>query len=622
MSQKVSNQKRTIATQKTKHKPRATAPDVCKLPDNKPAPFDNWVLTDKLQNGTVFTKIGDSPIWMRAAQVGPPSQPAHAGVNKGVVSGTYCAEARATSWSPDVLTEGKEVVRTNDTTTQNHGNTTGIVDGRALGEALPDPNAFVKLRCAISALEGETVAEGDGADKSVVRKLGFPGGQKGNEPYYLEILEGDKVTFTSTRVDVTVDPQTQDPVCGRVGAKHTEWTWTRAGGSMPPLKQGPFKGKKYKLTETTGKKLGDTINDATGGKVNPKVVAVANIIKPGGGTTTFGNATVAREGKDAPPPKIGEGQTTATGRTVGGAFGSSMAFIAYWNSRNDPLIFEVTATACSGSKKATIRAFPATPIKLSLQFGTAGKSEGEYTSTERVDDPIVTRVKKGMESVKSIFDALKKVAEIAGRDFDFEMFVGVSCGCEIRYVACKEEKKGLYGTQYTPALVGRKWKFWFGASPLLKVGVKWPISLINFVAPGLGEGAATILRKLGVKLDLVFGLEFSLSVTFSVGQDEYDYWTDTGRTTEVKITPSIALELQAGIKLVTLRASWVHTGSIKFAGGDKKGVLLQLSITISAVLELSMIAFEDRWFAKEFKSAPDWGKIKYVEKKQDLITLS
>jgi hypothetical protein len=338
----------------------------------------------------------------------------------------------------------------------------------------------------------------------------------------------------------------------------------------------------------------------------------------GGGKMSFlGGGSTAREGKEAKGPEIKEHARTSAGAstTVGGAAGSAIAFIALWNSYNDPLIFEVTSTACSGSKKAVLKAFPARPVKVSLQFGAAGKEKGG-------DDPVVTRVQKGMMSVKSIFDAVAKISTIAGKEFNFELFVGVSAGCEIRYVACKEDKKGLYGKQYTTALVGRKWKFWFGASPLIKVGVKWNFPLINFIAPGLGEAAARVLRKLGVTCDLVFGLEFSLAVTFSVGQDEYDYWTDTGGTTTIKLIPSIALELEAGIKLLTLKAAWVHTGTVKYAGGDKKGVLLQMTLTITAVLELTMTAFEDRWFAKDFKATPDWGKINYLEKKYDLLTLS
>lgn len=599
MAQKVSNQKRTIATKGTKHKPRAVAPDVCKLPNNAPAPFDNWILSDQLQNGTIYTKIGKHPIWMCAAQIGPSSEPHHSGVNKGVVSGTYCAEARATSWSQDVFAEGKAVVRTNDSTTQNHGNTTGIVDGRRLGEAPPDPSAFVKLRCSIAELEGESEAEGDPGDKATSRKLGFPGGQKGQEPYYLEILEGKEVVFTSTRVDVTVEPEKKDPYCGRVGNKHTEWTWTRSGGSLPALAKGPFKGKKYTLSDTKtllSVLAGSRADKDAKGPEGDQKDGTKEKFKPGKG----------RKGE------LNEGAS------VGGELSSSLAFINYWNSWNDPLIFEVTATACSGSKKAMIKAFPTPGIKLTLQFGESVVDQ----TYERVKDPIVTRIRKGMESVKSIFDVVKKVSAIAGHDFKFEMFVGASCGCEIAYIPCKKDKLGLYGTEYTQALVGRKWKLWFGASPLIKVFVSWPISLINFAAPCLGEGVASVLRKFGVKADLIFGFEFSLSITFSVGQDEYDYWTDTGDSAVIKLTPSIALEIAAGIKLITLKASWEHTGTLKFAGGDKKGVLLQMTLSVTAELEVKLTLFDDSWFATEaYDGKPEFGELKYLDKKYDLITL-
>ena len=53
----------------------------------------------------------------------------------GVASGTHIEEAKATSYSSDVFAEGNAVVRTNDTTTQNHANTTGYVDFAAPARA-------------------------------------------------------------------------------------------------------------------------------------------------------------------------------------------------------------------------------------------------------------------------------------------------------------------------------------------------------------------------------------------------------------------------------------------------------------------------------------------------------
>ena len=120
---------RSVATKGTHHMARHTAPDVCKLPDGKPKPFANYVLTTKLAKGqTTRTKIAGAPIWTAAGEVGPLSEPAHEGVGGGVVSGTYRLEAKPTSFSGDVIVEGNGVVRMFDTTLQNHGNCPGIVD--------------------------------------------------------------------------------------------------------------------------------------------------------------------------------------------------------------------------------------------------------------------------------------------------------------------------------------------------------------------------------------------------------------------------------------------------------------------------------------------------------------
>lgn len=128
MARTTSNEKRTIVTKGTQHEAFATSDDVCKLPGGKAQPFPNWVSSEKLAKGqTTTTFIDSQPVWTKVGELGPPSEPAHAGTAGGVKSGTYRFEARPTSYSKDVFMEGNAVVRAFDTTTQNHGNTVGIV---------------------------------------------------------------------------------------------------------------------------------------------------------------------------------------------------------------------------------------------------------------------------------------------------------------------------------------------------------------------------------------------------------------------------------------------------------------------------------------------------------------
>ena len=128
---------RSVAGKATNHMAWATAPDVCKLPNNVPTPFPNWVMSTKIAAGqTTHTTILKKPIWTKPTEAGPPSEPAHPGVNKGVQSSTYRGEAKATSVSQNVIVEGKGVARMLDTTTQNHENTIGIITDAALLDQL------------------------------------------------------------------------------------------------------------------------------------------------------------------------------------------------------------------------------------------------------------------------------------------------------------------------------------------------------------------------------------------------------------------------------------------------------------------------------------------------------
>src|SRR4051812_39583979 len=99
MSDTSGNTDLTIATNGTSHIAMTLgATDVCKLPNNIPVPFPNWIKSQgMLHAGTTNTSIDNQPVWIQHSYLGPPSDPAHAGINKGVCSGTYRDIARATS---------------------------------------------------------------------------------------------------------------------------------------------------------------------------------------------------------------------------------------------------------------------------------------------------------------------------------------------------------------------------------------------------------------------------------------------------------------------------------------------------------------------------------------------
>jgi hypothetical protein len=133
-----SNQNRTVVTKGTNDIAKETAPDVCKVPGKGPKSFENWVRSSMLKAGaTQTTRIDGHPVVTKKGELGPLSNPAHEGLGGGVRTGKYRWEAQATSWSKDVYVEGEPVVRTYDTTHQNHRNTEGQILPASMEGVLP-----------------------------------------------------------------------------------------------------------------------------------------------------------------------------------------------------------------------------------------------------------------------------------------------------------------------------------------------------------------------------------------------------------------------------------------------------------------------------------------------------
>lgn len=150
---KTSNEGKVVVSKGSDNVAVALPPDVCIVPGSGPAPFPNRVKSDKLLAGaTQKTFIDGQPIMTSIGELGPPSEKPHAGTGGGVTSGTYLAEAKATSYSTTMFVEGNAAVRTFDPTTQNHGNTTGIIVPEALADALDAASGLGK-QCLIAAAQ-------------------------------------------------------------------------------------------------------------------------------------------------------------------------------------------------------------------------------------------------------------------------------------------------------------------------------------------------------------------------------------------------------------------------------------------------------------------------------------
>jgi hypothetical protein len=228
MSAKVTNEGKGITTKTSEHTYISGPPDVCwDPPQAVQVPHVNHVTTDKAVEHTSGKTLFQSGNVVRVGEAIEPSDPDHGdnGGGGGVTSHTYRKEARATKGSPNVRAEGKAPARTDDPTTQNHGNTTGSIKQSVSPSALVDnPEEWFK-RC--SHKESEIQCSHGGLVK-------LP---------QIDVWRGNIITVKSVRYNAK-EPDAA-PVCAQ--EPHMKWKVTRTGGvnefgvSLDPL-EGTFEG--------------------------------------------------------------------------------------------------------------------------------------------------------------------------------------------------------------------------------------------------------------------------------------------------------------------------------------------------------------------------------------------
>lgn len=569
MADTASNQKKTIATKGTAHVAKTMGPtDDCFDPSDPPSRdcYDNLAPMALLAKGaTTRTKIAGQPIWTEIGEVGPGTLPPHPPHTVGVVTGmVYQLEATPTQWSSDVLAEGHGVVRTNDTTNQNRANTVGFVDGSKLGQDPTTEEEFLKKLCTITTLTGQ--CEHD-------RALGFPmPGGKG-EPYYLEVLSGDTITFTADRFDVTKDPMEPEPKCRK--GEHTKWlarsTW-RDGAAVL-----------FDLTREGQGKTFTVDGDLT--KLSP--------FDSGFGEVSDDAAVKRKTNRTLVTEEMEVGVSTST-------FTSIVQWLAVWKLRQNPPVIKVEATACSGSKTAELKVFPSQGIKASIF------AEGETAFTQPFNS--------FTEKVKKIVDLGVRFARLAGQaDIEMKLLNAPKVNLTLEYVECKEEK-GRGPVVYTPARVNRKWLVDFGFDPLL--GVEVAIGCPILVAlPVLGQPAAWLLRQInryfptaGVVADLFLEVTCNFCIAGMVGQDEYDFFSATGAVAKVPLELAMGVNFgAAGITGIKAQFTFSVEVSVGLLGGDKPKVLLQAQIEGKIQAGAEIMVMPDTMFEyKPAKWEPEW----------------
>lgn len=589
MGDTTGNQDLTIATNGTTHVAMTMgATDVCKLPNNTPVPFPNFIASKgNVQAGTTNTFIAKQSVWIERSNLGPTSDPAHAGVNKGVASGTYRGIAKATSWSKDVQMEGMFVVRTGDPTTQNNANTTGSVMGSNMMAKVEAQDEYKKLLCTIVKLEGKC---GHG------RELGPPpGAPKDSENNYLEILMADTVEFISTRENLVT--RDVDPGCEK--GIHTHWEAKASGGVFgeAPKPESKDSLKKYTLGgELTGveEESAFTAEDPEFDASNVKDYTRRKRMKAPDGTWAHDGGAVTNK----PRLKADKDFREAVGdiKDAVETYGEIKDAILWWDAGINPRVITVEASACSGKKTATIKVLPKDKLTVDL-FTEKLKAAAEW----------LQKALKLVERVTSFFGVPAKI----------EFLVDPNVKLHVQYKELTADKgaktmgNGL-GTlgPYWKVQARRCWSLEFSFNPLIGGMAKFSAPIASAL-PAIGAVAATIMKWVGAKGDVFVKIEIQLAPKVSVNWTEYDDITVTAEA-ELKIVFEVGLEIYVQVAEATVSA--YIEGTITLDNwGPRPGYLLATDANGELQLGIKGSAKASFWgieYSQDFEYKPEclkWG---------------
>jgi hypothetical protein len=648
MGDTTGNQDVAIATNGSSHVPTAGPPDVCLLADKKtPVPFPNFVASSgNVQGGTTNTFIVDQVVWTQPAVVGPPSDPAHAGVGKGVASGTYRDEAKATSWSRDVKMEGSFVVRTGDGTTQNKANTTGNVMGAPLAAKADAAAEYKKLLCTIVKLDGEC-RHG--------RKLGLRAGAKKGEPNYLEILGGDVVKLEVERKDVHLDPPGPGNCTEGI---HTKWVATRsASGEKEKVEKKEQSKDAFevsgKLTQITG--FGAKANEGSVevGKTKVAEKSVGDFSKRSDGEAdTYkrfdspnragGSDGRYRENggrsveKGLPVP--GNMPWPVPKRVMTGANNDLLKAARLWRALTDPPTIIVSASACSGSKTATLKVFPFGPFKLDLmsdkiekladrikraaQLGEKlGNAFGQPVKLRFLEGPALTFSCEYKELKKNYLSkpaaplaAARKAAQSLaashpGAVSAVKGYAANHASASRALSAAKAKGKHLTSTKMLYRVqVRRSWKLEFKFECLVAASLQFTVPLANFLGVA-GAVVAKIVKLVGLEGNFFCKFQLEFNPSGNVSWNEYDVWGGAVKS-EVVFTFSAGIQVYARIAEFTVYGYAKCT--VEFTGPNVvPGYLFGVNVNGGIQCGIKGAARVNIWkyeASKDFDWKPDWLK--------------
>jgi hypothetical protein len=376
-----------------------------KVGQGTPATFQNSAYSSDLKaKRTTKTQIENNWLALEGTHWGPPSTSAG---GDGVKSVVEDKEAWVSTGSSNLFIEGQPAARCLDPTRVNRDNSAGLVMPGFKVPLAESNEEYAKKKCQLKTWKG-TSAMGAELGYTTIKKVG--------DPYYLELYDTDNVTFEATRHDITQKPPRENPDCEAPtegGKKHTIWsarawvfpffqrerieeehsvdTWNvpAAWGAdlwtnsevMADLAEGNMEGAIGKMLHKLSTNDGDVISpdqpDGTGAQdYNTGGNTVAT---PGRGS---GNKVEPFAPKNTAPGGEQLGKTENPNAVPDGhknpsAFegdARTLLFFAWWFIK--PPEISVTATACGGSRKATLKVFPHNIIKFKLNLGVMIKAAG------------------------------------------------------------------------------------------------------------------------------------------------------------------------------------------------------------------------------------------------------
>jgi hypothetical protein len=516
MGAKVTNEGKGVTSKTSDHTYISGPPDVCwDPPQAVQVPHVNHVKTDKAVEHTSGKTLFQNGNVVRVGEALEPSEPDHGdnGGGGGVTSKTYRKEARATKGSPSVRAEGKAPARTDDPTTQNHGNTTGTIkQSVSPGELVDNPEEWLK-RCSYKTSQIKC------------KHNGFTPQRK------IDVWRGNTITVEAQRYNAK-EPD-QDPVCAQM--PHMKWKVTRTGGvtelgaDLPPL-EGTFEGDTLVLpTEYTAPLVGLTLvsdqsrnlsDDAKRQYIGMKNARAQELAEQRGSSRVESQDTqqayketkLSIEAKDEQLRDSPEQAARDKQRNRVQNLATFAQFLVAWRAAQNPVKIMILGNACSGGISYEVNCYPNS--KYSFQL------------------PLDIFIKAG-QFVSKTFDFIQTTAKLGNLNVEGSITVpgDVSIGLEFQW---KEQDAGE-GEATAPYFIKLESEISIAGQIFeIKFEVMFPFANLLVIIPVGGTLAAKalnwVIKKLGADAGVGLGVQIgaSAALAFKLAWSENKKWEMEG----------------------------------------------------------------------------------------------